>query len=54
MPSFWQAGGEGGTTVSPATFMNAVIDALKDYGVRNIKMPATPFNVWQAIQNAQR
>ena len=48
-----KAGGEGGTTGSPVTFINAVIDALKDYGVSNIKMPATPFNVWQAIRDAQ-
>ena len=26
---------------------------LRDYGVRDIKMPATPYNVWKAIQNAK-
>jgi carbon-monoxide dehydrogenase large subunit len=33
--------------------MSAVIDALRDFGVRDIKMPATPYNVWRAIQNAK-
>jgi carbon-monoxide dehydrogenase large subunit len=32
--------------------MNAVVDALAEYGIRHIDMPATPFRVWQAIQAA--
>ena len=48
-----KAGGEGGTTASPAVFISAVIDALKEYGITNIKMPATPFAIWQAIQNTK-
>ena len=48
-----KAGGEGGTTSSPAAFINAVVDALRGYGVTDLKMPATPFNVWQAIHNTQ-
>jgi carbon-monoxide dehydrogenase large subunit len=30
-----------------------VVDALKDYGVRHIDMPATPQKIW-AIVNANR
>ena len=48
-----KAGGEGGTTVSPAVFINALIDGLKEFGVTDIKMPATPHNIWQAIQTAK-
>ena len=48
-----KAGGEGGTTSSPATFINAVVDALRGYGVTGLKMPATPFNVWKAIHGNQ-
>jgi carbon-monoxide dehydrogenase large subunit len=48
-----KAGGEGGTTAAPAVVIGAIIDALRDYGVRDIKMPATPYNVWKAIQNAK-
>ena len=28
-------------------------DALRDYGVRDITMPATPHTVWKAIQDAK-
>jgi carbon-monoxide dehydrogenase large subunit len=48
-----KAGGEGGTTSSPAVFISAVLDALKVYGITDIQMPATPFTIWQAIQDAQ-
>jgi carbon-monoxide dehydrogenase large subunit len=48
-----KAGGEGGTTPTLAVVVSAILDALKGYGVRDIKMPATPFAVWQAIRDAQ-
>jgi aerobic carbon-monoxide dehydrogenase large subunit len=48
-----KAGGEGGTTPALAVVVSAIVDALKDYGVRDIKMPATPFTVWQAIAHAK-
>ena len=47
-----KAGGEGGTTAAPATIISAVVDALRDYGVRDITMPATPYTIWRAIQGA--
>jgi len=47
-----KAGGEGGTTPAPAAVINAIVDALKEFGIRDIRMPATPLTVWQAIQNA--
>jgi len=47
-----KAGGEGGTTAAPAAVISAILDALRDYGVRDIKMPATPYNVWKAIADA--
>ncbi|HET7382356.1 MAG TPA: xanthine dehydrogenase family protein molybdopterin-binding subunit, partial [Pseudolabrys sp.] len=45
-----KAGGEGGTTAAPAAIVSAVIDALVPYGIDNIKMPVTPYRIWQAIQ----
>jgi carbon-monoxide dehydrogenase large subunit len=48
-----KAGGEGGTTPALAVVVGAIVDALRDYGIRDIQMPATPFAVWQAIQNAK-
>ncbi len=48
-----KAGGEGGTTPALAVIVSAIVDALRDYGVRDIQMPATPFAIWQAIQQAK-
>ena len=48
-----KAGGEGGTTGAPAVVTSAIVDALRDYGVRDIKMPATPYNVWKTIQDSK-
>jgi len=47
-----KAGGEGGTTPAPAVVINAIVDALRPYGIRDITMPATPFTIWQAIATA--
>ena len=33
--------------------VSAIVDALRDYGVRDITMPATPYNIWRAIQDAK-
>jgi carbon-monoxide dehydrogenase large subunit len=46
-----RSGGEAGTTPAPGAILNAVVDALKDYGVRDVEMPATPLRVWEAIQD---
>ncbi|MCW2911951.1 MAG: carbon-monoxide dehydrogenase large subunit [Actinomycetia bacterium] len=43
--------GESATVGSPAAVVNAVIDALKPYGVRHADMPLTPANVWRVIQD---
>ena len=32
---------------------NAIVDALAEFGVRHIEMPATPERVWRAIREAQ-
>ncbi len=42
--------GESATVGSPAAVVNAVVDALKPYGVRHVDMPATPAVVWRAMQ----
>jgi carbon-monoxide dehydrogenase large subunit len=46
--------GEAGCAGALVSIMNAVIDALSEYGIRHIDMPATPHRVWQAIQAAKR
>jgi carbon-monoxide dehydrogenase large subunit len=45
--------GEAGAIGSPPAFVNAVLDALNDYGIEHIDMPLTPLAVWQAIQAAR-
>jgi carbon-monoxide dehydrogenase large subunit len=45
--------GEGGTVPALAVVVNAIVDALSDFGVRHVEMPATPERVWQAIQAAR-
>jgi carbon-monoxide dehydrogenase large subunit len=41
--------GEAGCAGSLPAVMNAVVDALSDYGITHIDMPATPERVWRAI-----
>jgi aerobic carbon-monoxide dehydrogenase large subunit len=41
--------GEAGTIAASATVVNAVIDALAPFGVKDISMPATPEKVWQLM-----
>ena len=45
--------GEGGTVPALAVVINAIVDALSDFGVRHVEMPATPERVWQAIRKAR-
>jgi len=42
--------GESATVGSPAAVVNAVVDALKPFGIRHADMPLTPSRVWQAMQ----
>ncbi len=48
-----KGGGEAGITPALAVVMNAIMDALKDYGVEHMDMPATPARIWSAIQAAK-
>ncbi|HEY8290767.1 MAG TPA: molybdopterin cofactor-binding domain-containing protein, partial [Acetobacteraceae bacterium] len=45
--------GEVGAIGSPPAVMNAVVDALKAYGVRHLEMPATGPKLWSIIQAGQ-
>jgi carbon-monoxide dehydrogenase large subunit len=48
-----RAGGEGGTTPALAAVANAIVDALAEFGVKHIELPATPERVWRAIRAAR-
>jgi carbon-monoxide dehydrogenase large subunit len=45
--------GEAGCAGALPSVMNALVDALSEYGIRHIDMPATPERVWRAIQEAR-
>ena len=45
--------GEAGCAGSLPAVMNAVVDALSEYGISHIDMPATPERVWRAITAAK-
>jgi carbon-monoxide dehydrogenase large subunit len=44
--------GEAGTIASTPAVVNAVVDALRPLGVRDVEMPCTPQRVWRAIAAA--
>ncbi|HTT78582.1 MAG TPA: xanthine dehydrogenase family protein molybdopterin-binding subunit [Stellaceae bacterium] len=45
--------GEAGAIGSPAAIANAIVDALKPFGVRHVEMPATPEKLWRMIHQHQ-
>jgi carbon-monoxide dehydrogenase large subunit len=44
--------GEAGTIASTPAVVNAIIDALRPFGVTDVPMPCTPERVWRAINEA--
>lgn len=45
--------GETGTIASTPAVVNAVVDALKPFGVKDLEMPLTPEKVWKAMQKGR-
>ncbi len=45
--------GETGTIASTPAVVNAVVDALKPFGVKDLEMPLTPEKVWKAMQQGR-
>jgi len=44
--------GEAGTIAATPAVVNAIVDALRPYGVDDVQMPCTPERVWRAIRTA--
>jgi carbon-monoxide dehydrogenase large subunit len=44
--------GEGGTAPALGVMINAICDALSEFGVRHVEMPATAERIWRAIREA--
>ena len=45
--------GEAGAAGAPPAVVNALVDALKAFGINHIDMPLTPEKVWRSINNAK-
>jgi len=45
-----RGGGEGGTTPALAVVINAIVNALSEYGVTHVEMPANPESIWRLVQ----
>ncbi|NKB50280.1 MAG: molybdopterin-dependent oxidoreductase [Alphaproteobacteria bacterium] len=43
--------GEAGALVAPPVVISAIADALRDYGVSHVDMPATPERIWELMQH---
>jgi carbon-monoxide dehydrogenase large subunit len=41
--------GEAGTIASTPAVVNAIVDALRPFGVNDVQMPCTPERIWRAI-----
>jgi len=41
--------GEAGTIASTPAVVNAIVDALRPWGINDVRMPCTPERVWRAI-----
>jgi aerobic carbon-monoxide dehydrogenase large subunit len=48
-PLGMRGGSEGGITPGLAVVANAIVDALAEFGIEHIELPATPERVWRAI-----
>jgi carbon-monoxide dehydrogenase large subunit len=51
-PLGMRGGSEGGITPGLAAVANAIVDALDEFGVEHIELPATPERIWRAIHRA--
>jgi carbon-monoxide dehydrogenase large subunit len=43
--------GESATIGSTPAIQNAIIDALRPFGVTHIDLPCTPERIWRAVRN---
>jgi carbon-monoxide dehydrogenase large subunit len=46
--------GEAGAIASTPAVINAIVDALRPYGVNDVPMPALPMTVWRTLNTARQ
>jgi carbon-monoxide dehydrogenase large subunit len=49
-----KAVGEAGPVAAPPAIVNAIVDALSEFGIEHIEMPVTPEKIWRAVGEARR
>jgi len=52
-PLGMRGGSEGGITPGLAVVANAIVDALSEFGIEHIELPATPERIWEVIRNSR-
>jgi carbon-monoxide dehydrogenase large subunit len=52
-PLGMRGGSEGGITPGLAVVANAIVDALREFGIEHIELPATPERIWNAIRTSR-
>ena len=52
-PLGMRGGSEGGITPGLAAVTNAIVDALAEFGIEHIELPATPERIWNAIHTSR-
>lgn len=52
-PMGLKGAGEAGAIGAPPAAINAIVNALSQFGIDHIDMPATPLAIWQAIRAAR-
>jgi carbon-monoxide dehydrogenase large subunit len=45
--------GEAGCVGALPAVANAIVDALSEFGIRHIDLPATPERIWRALRDAR-
>ena len=53
-PLGMRGGSEGGITPGLGAVANAIVDALAEFGVEHVELPASPERVWRAIRAGHR
>jgi aerobic carbon-monoxide dehydrogenase large subunit len=48
-----KGGSEAGNVATPAAIINAVVDALGPWGIKDVPIPATPERIWRAIRSVE-
>jgi aerobic carbon-monoxide dehydrogenase large subunit len=52
-PLGMRGGSEGGITPGLAVVANAIVDALAEFGVEHVELPARPERIWRAIRRSR-